>query len=233
MQSLSPTPRTHSTNILTTHSHFVHRYTLLLSSKAAAKCDGAYNMMTARITDSIRTHVGMQSCAPYPTWPSQDTAADGAGLAHVLAESCDGAAEKKVAKCTGSADPCTGKAACTEDSAITCVPKACVGKFLLHNALTGVDACQPVFISKVTGLPVQSCQITVQRLARQARQAEKRLTATTAAGAAAPDANTTAADEGGDAAGQAPTRLGSVLGGGSRLVPLPQLGTGKDSSTQP
>ena len=98
----------------------------------------------------------------------------------------------------------------------------------MHSLVTGVDSCQPVFISKVTGLPVQSCQVTGQRLARQARQAEKRLSTSTA------PATTDSTAQGGGSAGQL-ERLGSVLGGGSRLLPLPSLSsdsTGSDPAAK-
>lgn len=151
------------------------RYTLLLSSKPSASCDGVYDIQHSRITDSVRTHVGLKACTPYPTWPSQDTSVNGTGLAGLLGRSCPSSTAPEVAQCTGDSDPCTGQAACPEASAITCVPKACVGKYMVDSKLLSVEPCQPVFLSKVSGLPVISCGVTTQRLTRQARQADKRL----------------------------------------------------------
>lgn len=191
----------------------LHRYTLLLSSKAGASCDGVYSLQHSRITDSVRTHVGMQTCAPYPAWPSQDTSVNGTGLAGVLGRSCPGSTAPEVARCEGSNNPCIGKAACASDTAVTCVPKSCVGKYMVSTRLLSVDPCQPVFISDVSGLPVDSCDVSLQRLARQARQAEKRLSA----------------DSGGSqgAGGRAEAGDGSV-----QLPPLPSLQQGA-AGTQP
>lgn len=174
-------------------------------------------MQYPAITSSIRTHIGVQSCAPYPTWPSQDTSTNGTGLAGVLAQSCDGAADTTAQRCTGGNDPCTGKASCSDETAVTCVAKACTGKYMVNNGLISAEPCQPVFISKVTGLPVESCSITKQRLDRQARQSEKRLSR-----------GIDTAGSGSDG-GPAPQRLGSVLGGGSRLEPLPELSGAADT----
>lgn len=163
----------------------LRRYTMLLSAKpAGGSCDGVYNIQYARITDSVRPHVATQQaiCAPYPAWPTQDTRVNGTGLANALGEACPGASSAKAADCTGSRDPCAGQAACAEDSAVTCVPKVCAGKYMVDNALLAPTVCRPVYISKITGLPVVSCEITTQRLARQFRQGERRLDYTNSIG---------------------------------------------------
>lgn len=174
----------------------LRRYTMLLSTQpAGGSCNGVYDIQYARITDSVRPHVATQQaiCAPYPAWPSQDTLVNGTGLANALGEACPGASSAKAADCTGSRDPCAGQAACAEDSAVTCVPKACPGKYMVNNALLDPAVCRPVYISKITGLPVTSCDVTAQRLARQVRQGERRLDNTNSIG----DGGAAAADGGG------------------------------------
>jgi hypothetical protein len=206
------------------------RYTMLLSSKAAATCDGVYEMQYPKITESVRTHIGVQYCAPYPSWPSQDTQVNGTGLANLLGQACPSSTAGEAAQCTGDADPCVDKAACPEDSAVTCVPKACASKTMVNQFVTSAEPCQPLFFSAITGLPVSSCGITNQRLARQARQAEKRL------GTGAADtgsADTVGGDAGNSQQQQAPMRLGSVLGGGSRLGPLPVLSDAAAGTSSP
>lgn len=131
-------------------------------AQAAASCDGVYNLHSARITESVRSNIAMQSCVPYPAWPSQDTNLNGTGLASALGRTCPGATAPAAAECT---DTCGEAAACAEDTAVTCVPKACVGKVMVSSLLLSPEPCQPVYISKVTGLPVSSCDITSQRLA--------------------------------------------------------------------
>lgn len=176
-------------------------------------------MQYPKVTESVRTHIGVQYCAPYPSWPSQDTQMNGTGLANLLGKVCPSSTAGEPPQCTGTADPCTGKAACPDDSAVTCVAKACASKTMVNQFITSADPCQPLFFSAVTGLPVSSCGITSQRLARQARQAEKRLTTGVPADSGSGD---TASGNAGSSQGE-PMRLGSVLGGGSRLGPLPVL----------
>jgi hypothetical protein len=91
---------------------------MLLSSKPAAGCDGAYTIAHPRIVDSVRPHLHMPTCAPYPSWPSQDTSKDGKGLAGLLASKCPGAVDPKPANCSGAADPCMS-AQCPAGAAIT------------------------------------------------------------------------------------------------------------------
>lgn len=150
------------------------RYMLLLSSKAAASCDGAYHMQHRAIVDSIRPHLGLSMCAPYPAWPSQNTDPNGDGLANLLAQQCPGAANATPATCTGENDPCKA-AQCPSGAAVACVPKACEGRYMLGSSITYQEPCKPVFISQVNGLPVGSCDVTVQQLNRQARQLDRRL----------------------------------------------------------
>jgi hypothetical protein len=95
-----------------------YRYMMLLSSKPAAGCDGAYDVAHPRIVDSVRPHLGMSTCPPYPRWPSQSMSPDGEGLAGLLSTKCPGAANPKPANCSGAADPCT-VAQCPGGAAIT------------------------------------------------------------------------------------------------------------------
>jgi hypothetical protein len=150
---------------------------LLSAQPAGGRCNGVYDVQYARITDSIRPHIATQQaiCAPYPAWPSPDTRVNGTGLANALGEACPAASSPKPAGCTGSRDPCAGEAACAKDSGVACVAKACAGKIMVSNALLEREVCRPVYISKVTGLPVVSCDVTAQRLARQVRKGERRL----------------------------------------------------------
>uniref|UniRef100_A0A383VJG0 Uncharacterized protein n=1 Tax=Tetradesmus obliquus TaxID=3088 RepID=A0A383VJG0_TETOB len=150
------------------------RYMMLLSSKPAAGCDGAYTIAHPRIVDSVRPHLGMSTCPPYPRWPSQSTSTDEEGLAGLLSTKCPGAANPKPANCSGAADPCNALQ-CPKGAAITCVPKACEGRYMAGGTLVGANTCSPMFISQDTGLPVVSCDVTSNQLNRQARQSQKRL----------------------------------------------------------
>lgn len=146
----------------------------LLSSKAAAKCDGAYSLAHSAIKESIRPHLstgGADVCPPYPSWPAQSTKVDGGGLAGLISKQCPGAAVQKTEEC---AEACKNQT-CRAGSGITCVAKACEGRFMLQDSITPVGACAPVFISEVTGLPVAGCNITDMQLVRQHRQSQKRV----------------------------------------------------------
>jgi hypothetical protein len=176
--------------------------------------------------------LGVPSCAPYPTWPSQDTSVNGSGITGLLARTCPGAADGPAApgSCSGADDHCTTATPCDPQSGIVCVAKACEGKFMTNSFISDTGACQPVFISKVSGLPVASCDITVQRLARQARQADKRLSGSGSAGRSR--SLSSGGGVGGESAAQ-PTRLGAVLPGGSRLLPTPSLSADVNAGGEP
>lgn len=210
--------------LLLPHHHH-HRYTVMLSSKPAAACDGAYNLASARIDDAVHAYLGTQYCSPYPTWPSQDVSTTGTGIAGMVAGTCPGAVvDAAPAACEGTADPCTTQQ-CDPSTGITCVAKACSGKFMVTASILEAGVCMPTFFSRITGLPVASCAVAAQRLARQVRQTDKRLGM--AAGKQVHSAHDAASSKQPAAASTddkgTPVRAGAVSVGGSRLLPLPAL----------
>lgn len=149
---------------------------MLLSDKAAAGgCDGGYTLAHDAVVDSLRPHLGAaNNCPPYPSWPSQSTAADGDGVAGLLATSCPGAAEGTPSVCSSSAGCGAAAGSCPPGAAVACVTKSCEGRYMVGSMVTPVEACTRIYVSQVTGLPVAACNATALQLARQSKQQKRR-----------------------------------------------------------
>jgi len=146
---------------------------MLLSSKPQAECDGGYSTAYSRIVDAIKPHLGSNLCFPYPQWPSQNTNYTGDGVAGDLARRCPGSVTSPTPVKCGLQDRCQGQA-CPVGAAVSCVTKMCEGRYMVDTYVSPVEPCGPVFVSQVSGLPVQACNVTSNQLMRQASQAKRR-----------------------------------------------------------
>eukprot|EP00775_Hariotina_reticulata_P005309 gene5309-5544_t len=149
------------------------RYMMLLSSRPQARCDGGYSTAYSRIVDAIKPHLGSNQCSPYPQWPSQNTNYTGDGVAGDLARRCPGSVTSPTPVKCGVQDGCQGQA-CPVGAAVSCVTKMCEGRYMVDAFVSPVESCVPVFVSQVSGLPVQACNVTSNQLMRQASQAKRR-----------------------------------------------------------